>query len=82
MVLHNVTDSLVNWSVHDVASEQSDEDDCVTDEGSIDKHNVVTIIEFIQAVVVQDHARDGDDLEKSTKNWIKFMVIVESLIAN
>lgn len=61
----NLTDSLVNRSVHDVAGEQSNEDDGVADEGSIDKHNVVTIVELIQAVVVQDHARDGDDLKES-----------------
>lgn len=61
----NFTNSLVNWGVHDVAGEQSDEDDGVADEGSIDKHNVVTIVELIQAVVVQDHARDGDDLKES-----------------
>lgn len=61
----NLTDSLVNRSVHDVAGEQSNEDDGVADEGSIDKHNVVTIVELIQAVVVQNHARDGDDLKES-----------------
>lgn len=67
------TKSLVDGCVHHVAGKQSNKNDGVADECSIDEHYSVLVRVFSHAVVVQHHACDCDDLSNK-KNIHDFLM--------
>jgi hypothetical protein len=67
LALINRTKSLVDWSVHHVSSEEGDQDDRETDEGSIDQHDLVLVVHLAERVVVKTQTCQGDDLRKCEK---------------
>lgn len=58
-----LTDSLVDWSVDDESSKDSDQDDGESNEGSVDQHDRVLVGNLGHAVVVKSQACQSDDLQ-------------------
>lgn len=68
-----LTDSLVDWSVDDESSKDSDQDDRETDEGSVDQHDRVLVRHLGHAVVVEAQACQSDDLQTKKRYLIKIL---------
>lgn len=62
-------DSLVDWSVDNEASEDSDQDDGEANESSVDQHDRVLVWHLRHAVVVETQACQSDDQLGQLKDW-------------